>query len=163
MSASCPILSFAPFYYKRSENAAFQPAGKDEPTDCDPATRESDDPVCYGGAAPTMIGGFPFSTGSYFNTNIISQSTYALPSENSTRWYGGQRVNYLANNTITDPTSTLDDNSSQARVGAGEWRDWSVSCTNMWGETMYKINFWIEDVNIDPDGGPGADQYTDWP
>lgn len=164
MSASCPLLSFSPYYYMRSRDDEFQPAGKEVKINCDPATRTSNDPACYGGAAPAMIAGFPKSTGTYFNTNIMSQAIYPLLSENSTRMYGGAMVNYLANNTITAPTSSQGGNGPQARVGGSEWRDYSVECTNMWGEMMYKINFWIEDENVDPAPGQvGQDQFTDWP
>lgn len=164
MSASCPLLSFAPYYYKRSSNNKFRPAGKDADIDCDPTTRTNDDPACYGGAAPAMITNFPKSTGTYFNTNIMSHAIYQLPSENSKRMYGGQKVNYLANNTITAPTSSEVGDGPQARVGGSAWRDYSATCTNMWGEMMYRINFWIEDENVNPAPGQvGQDQYEDWP
>ena len=164
MSASCPMLSFSPYFYRRSNNAVFKPAGQNTPVNCDPNTSTTDSPVCYGGAAPAMISNFPRSTGTYFNTNIMSYSIYQLLSENKKRMYGGVMVNYLANNTITSPTSSVGGDGAQARVGGGEWRDYSVTCNNMWGEMMYRIHFWIEDENVNPAPGEvGQDQYTDWP
>ena len=157
MSESCPLLFFRPYYYKRSTGATFRPAGQDTDVDC-----TKNNPLCYGGAAPSLIPGFPKATGTYFNTNLLSQSTYLLHSENSTNWYGGHKVNYLAINDLANPTTPVTDGSPQTRLGGGNWRDYSIQCTNMWGEMMYRINYFIEDENVDPDDPTGNDDFEDW-
>jgi hypothetical protein len=159
MSAVCPILNFSAYYYRRSNAVDFNPAGQDKDIDCS-ATAKDDNPICYGGAAPSMFTDFPETNGRYFNTNLLSQATYMLPSENSIRWYGGNSVSYLASNVITDPTSTLGGNVAAARQG--EWHDYAVECTDMWNETLYKIDIYIQDENYDPATG-GMDHFKDWP
>jgi hypothetical protein len=158
MPSVCSIVHFDPYYYRRSTNAAFKPPGEETDIDCS-ATPAADN-KCYGGAAPTILDDFPKNTGRYFNTNLSGQQSFLLPSENTTRLYKGQKVNILATNNITDSTTTLLGNFTMARTG--EWYDYSVSCTDIWNEPQFTINFIIEDENWDP-AGTGADHYTDWP
>jgi hypothetical protein len=162
MASSCPLIHFSPYYYRRSNVATFRPEGETADIDCLPATKP-DNPKCFGGAAPAMLDDFPENRGRYFNTTLTGQQNFDLPSENSTRWYGGLRVNYHATNNITDPTSSLNDNSAMARTGLPlEWIDYSVVCTDIWNEMQFQINFIIEDENWDP-GGAGLDNFPDWP
>jgi hypothetical protein len=157
MPAVCPRLIFSAYYYRRSNEPDFNPAGQTEAINCS-NTATKDDRRCYGGAAPAMFSDFPGSSGRYFNTNLKTQSTFDLPSENSTRWYGGSSVNYLTTNIITDPTLVVTGNDADAR--AGQWQDYSVSCRDIWNEPIFEIEIFIQDENYDT---TGSDHFTDWP
>lgn len=168
-AASCPILSFFPYYYKRSNNAAYSPpdakAG-DTPLDCSSAN--TTEKKCFGGAAPQLIVDFPEYTGSYIHTHVASEVGYVLDSENKLRTFGGSRVNYLATNDLdVGSRVTLNDGSLQERfVDAGQgapFVDYYVTCKNYWGETMYSMKLMISDENMEEDeGGASNDDYLDW-
>lgn len=158
-ASKCEIVTFSPYYYRRSNSDKFLPAGQDSATDCSPTSEKGDDRICYGGAAPTLFSDFPKTRGRYFNTSLLRQFSYKLPSENSTKWYGGESVNYLVANNITNPNSTETGNGPGARTGA--WQDYEVACRDQWEEPLYQIHITIQDENFG--GASGSDHFQDWP
>ncbi|MFV3407079.1 hypothetical protein [Bdellovibrio bacteriovorus] len=179
--AYCPILSFRPYYYKRSDSyPVTTPTGPvDEngvPTDVTsggyiPATAEANSNAlscgantnvkeCFGGAAPHLIEEFPKSTGKYFLTSVATSSSYILPSSNSVRYYGSFRVNFM----VTNNLSAADRQNAvlgtvNERV-ADYFYDYEFECTSYWGERLFGITLTISDENWDSSGG--ADDYQDW-
>ncbi|WP_374029817.1 hypothetical protein [Bdellovibrio bacteriovorus] len=158
---ACSAIDFVPYYYRRSNQANFKPAGSDADIDCSASPA---DKKCYGGAGPSMIEKFPADKGTYFLPYVTSSYDFVLESENSTRWYGGTHVNYLVANDVADPSVAIA-NGPKQRVGGNDpedWMDYYISCKNLWGETMYQINLEIKDEDQeDLHTGP-EDQFDDW-
>ncbi|WP_374027963.1 hypothetical protein ACES2J_03350 [Bdellovibrio bacteriovorus] len=181
-SASCPILSFRPYYYKRTDEArTLQPVGPpdddgnptqipvggyvppsadsdSEPINCAPGTLQKE---CYGGAGPVMIETFPKSTSRYFLTDVMSEFTYSIDAENQLRTYGARNVNYLVTNSL-DPalrTQAVATGQLNERV-ADSYYDYQIECKSYWGERLYGIKLIISDENWDSSGG--GDDYVDW-
>lgn len=162
--AKCPIINFSPYYYRRSNTAGFTPRGETTAIDC---SAVEPDAKCFGGAAPTLVPEFPKNTGLYFLTGVTPASSYTLPSENKTRWYGGtDHVNYLVTNNLASPNRYNPVGAGvNQRVGIDglepNWYGYTITCTTNWARTLYTINLTIQDEN--EDGDPlGADEYTDW-
>lgn len=156
--AKCPIVTFTPYHYQRSASQTFKPRGQTEEIDCSP-TADEPNILCFGGAAPGMFTDYLDSPSRYFNTELTKHASFDLKSENSKRMYGGDKVNYLVTNNITDPTSDDLTNGPRARTGA-EWTDYKVSCKDQWEEPLYEINIIIQDENF---VGTGTDHFEDWP
>lgn len=158
---SCPILSFAPYYYQRSNSNAYVPPGATDPIDCS-QPRALNDAKCYGGAAPTIMGSdFPQGTGYYFLSTQATESSFKLASENKTQWYGGLDVNYLATNDLIAGRGSTVVGGANERVG-GTWQDYHITCSDRWGHLLYDITLIIEDE--DKEGIPSGveDEFTDW-
>ncbi|WP_374078290.1 hypothetical protein [Bdellovibrio bacteriovorus] len=160
---SCPIVEFRPYYYMRANTANFTPPGETAAIDCSLLQ----DKKCWGGAAPTMVTDFPKNTGYYFLTLVNATTNYTLPSENKTRWYGGDGVNYLVTNDLSladaiAPVAT----GSQQRVGQvaldPNWYGYQVNCTDHWARVLYTINLTIRDENQDNAHSGPEDELTDW-
>ncbi|MEK2644527.1 hypothetical protein [Bdellovibrio sp. BCCA] len=161
----CPIISFRPYYYLRSNTAGFTPPGDTTVVDCSLQS----DPKCYGGAAPTLIPEFPKNTGLYFLTFVSQNASFKLPSENKTRWYGtDERVNYLVTNNLTAFETPVGAGPRQ-RVGRPDplndpqtWFGYEIKCTTHWGRELYTIKLTIRDENEENNDPLGGDEYTDW-
>lgn len=176
-AASCPILKFRPYYYQKSaaspvaddpgtpgdETApGYTPSGSDTELSC----ADGKEALCFGGAAPHMVEGFPENTGRYFLPQVTPESSYNLDSENKLRSYYGAGVNYLVTNDLPTPDRAANANApadlaaSRERVG-GTFNDYYVWCETFWAEPVFSIKVMISDENEDPTGG--LDQYPDWP
>lgn len=176
-AASCPILKFSPYYYRKSSASpvaddagtpadetapGYNPAGGDAELSC----ADGKEPLCYGGAAPHMVEGFPKNTGHYFLPQVTPETSYTLNSENKLRSYYGAGVNYLVTNDLptldraANANAPADIATSRERVG-NTFNDYYIWCETFWAEPVFSIKVMISDENVDPDGG--LDQYPDWP
>ena len=162
--ATCPILHFVPYMYQRSNSAAYVAPGETATTDC---TATPVPAVCYGGAAPAIFQKlseeFPKFTSFYHLTANSSSYSYPLPAEVATQWYSAG-VNYAATNDLATGARavTIAGPASNERVG-GTYRDYTISCEDYWGATLFQINLTIEDEDIDETStDPANDEYPDW-
>ncbi|MFS4458877.1 hypothetical protein [Bdellovibrio sp. HCB2-146] len=163
-NSGCSQIVFSPYYYRRTNSSAFTNPGSTEETNCDKnhADWDGDKAKCYGGAAPAMIPSFPVNKGSYFLTFLTLADHYILPAENTTRWYQGfEAANLAAANDLTDRATVI--NTGVRQHTAEEFEDYQVECRNLWGETLYRIEFKVKDEDLDEDpSNPAGDQFTDW-
>lgn len=176
-AASCPILMFRPYYYKRSNadviaadpgatppvvgSPGYTPPAKDAtPLSCSTGKEIP----CWGGAAPHLVPGFPDNKALYLMTAISPSSDFNLKSENSTRYYGTSVLtNYLVTNNL-DPVDRVGD----VAPGVGRvnervdstYVDYKVTCYDKWYEQLYSITVVIADENIE--GGMANDHFMDW-
>ncbi|MBO9667314.1 MAG: hypothetical protein J7501_10940 [Bdellovibrio sp.] len=167
-TATCPVVHFVPYYYKRSTSDSYIPPGEKEPATC------GSDPTlnCYGGAAPTIMGDSDFMKGFrslYIVTALGNQSEKVLTAESKLRWYSGYDVNYLVTNDLTARGTTIDpvaDNTKPMHKAyvADSMVDWGVYCEDFFGHTQYGIKLTIKDKDklnsTDPDAT--EDEYDDW-
>lgn len=176
----CPVISFRPYYYRRSdaaissvdhdndpdtpnqESGGYIPPGSETPIDCSGLAKTKE---CWGGAAPAFVEKFPENTGYMTVTAGKLQQKWVVKSENELRTYGGEDVNYLITNdlNVADRAATVTDTSeSKERVG-GTFRDYRVSCNNYWAEELYSLRIIISDENMDgAESGTAHDNYPDW-
>ena len=153
--ALCSIVSFTPYAYRRSTSAAYIPLGELDPVDCsNPNTIEK---KCYGGAGPTMITDYPKNTGHYFLPTVTTEATETLPSENTTRWYGGKPWNLLVTNNLVNRASDIP---AKQYIG-GSMNDYVLSCLDIWAHPLYSIRLTITDEDSEV-GGNGIDEVVDW-
>lgn len=151
----CSLISFTPFAYRRSTSATFLPYGAEAEIDCS-APRPTDK-GCYGGAGPTMIGDFPKNVGYYFLPTVSTETTDQLPSENTTRFYNGKKVNYLAANNLTNRAV---DNASKEYI-ADSMNDYYIDCEDLWAHPVYRIKLVISDQDTETTEGV-EDEIDDW-
>ncbi|MGZ3770408.1 MAG: hypothetical protein ACXVCP_16165 [Bdellovibrio sp.] len=160
-ASECPVISFRPYYYKRSEVNGYVPPGSSTALDCSKTT--GIDKQCYGGAGPTLITDFPDSKGQYFFPDVNANSDFILKSENSLRIYSNALVNYLITNDLSAAgRSTAGDPTTKTERVADSFKDYTVSCNNYWGETLYKITLIVSDENSKGALGGSQDDYPDW-
>ncbi|MFV8256277.1 hypothetical protein ACNQKP_00650 [Bdellovibrio bacteriovorus] len=177
----CPILTFRPYYYKRSDSSpqttnTGPPDGSGNPTpvttggyvpygsdsgatvlSCAPGTTVKE---CFGGAAPVMIDDFPKNSGKYFLTNVQSVRSFVLDASNQARYYGNNLVNYMVINDLSAVNRAIPlTNDPRERV-ADKYYDYEIECTSYWGERLFGITLTISDENWDASGG--FDHYLDW-
>ncbi|MFM6927232.1 MAG: hypothetical protein ACKOX6_02145 [Bdellovibrio sp.] len=153
--ALCSMIEFAPYYYRRSTSNTFLPAGAETEVDCSMA--KPTEKKCYGGAAPTLLSDFPKFTGRYFLPTVMTETNYVLPSENTTRFYEGEMVNYLAANNLTNRAVT---NASKDYI-ANTMTDYYFNCSDLWAHPIYSIKLTISDQ--DTATGEGVeDEIDDW-
>ncbi len=157
---SCPILTFRPYYYKKSSDANFTPDGHDTDFDCQ--TDNSTTPKeCYGGAAPAMLDKFPQYTGRYFLPYKNMATSFPLGTENSLQTYYGANVNFLVTNDRTN--RALGKAAGPGAHIANSFRDYTVTCENYWGDVLFDILLTIKDENTESEvDGVTLDSFTDW-
>ena len=153
--ALCSIISFTPYAYRRSNNSAYFPPREEQSVDCsNPDTVEK---KCYGGAGPTMIEDYPKNDTHYFLPTVLTEMTETLPSENTTRWYGGRDVNYLTTNNLVNRAAS---DAAREYVG-GSMNDYYLQCLDIWAHPIYSIKLTISDQ--DTEAGEGVeDEIDDW-
>lgn len=165
IAASCPILSFHPHYYRRSDSNAYRSPdmkASDPALDCSGSR-----PVekrCYGGAAPIMVESFPENAGTYILTHVSASSSYEMVSSNSKRSYGTNAVNYMVTNDLLNRTTDQTDPLTSRYVDTDNpFLDYRVYCANYWGEVTYAIDLVVSDENMDgAEGGTPHDDFPDW-
>lgn len=167
---NCPIIRFFPYYYRRSVDQNFTDPKSGNTFDCrraadgGPATDQKE---CYGGAAPTMITGFPTYAGLYYLTGVTNEFGPKIEASNALLYYGPSLVNYLVTNDLAVPArSTQVASGPNARAGdesgVVDWTDYKVTCENAWGERIYTLNLTLGDENEDNNATGAADEYPDW-
>lgn len=151
----CSIISFKPYAYRRSNINGYIPPGQEDGIDCsNPDTIEK---KCYGGAGPTLIEDYPKNKGHYFLPTVTTETTETLPSENTTRWYGGKPWNHLAANNLTNRAAS---DAGRQYVG-GSMNDYYLQCLDIWAHPVYSIKLTISDQ--DTEAGEGVeDEIDDW-
>lgn len=163
-TSQCDMVSFRPYYYLRSTNAAFVPvAGR--PTETKDCSISGSEKFCYGGAAPEIVPSFGSYTGVYFLTNASIETEYTLPSANTR--YGTSAADSLTTN--ADIANTLPSGSRGAPFvgsgvtydGGGIYYDYRVFCYDKWAGTRFSITLTLGDH--DTEGTPSSvDQFYDW-
>lgn len=151
----CSMIEFAPYYYRRSTSATFLPKGAETEVDCSMA--KPTEKKCYGGAAPTLLSDFPKYTGRYFLPTVMTETSYVLPSENTTRFYEGEKVNYLAANNLTNRAAN---NASKDYI-ANSMTDYYFNCSDLWAHPIYSIKLTISDQDTEATEGV-EDEIDDW-
>ncbi|AFY00408.1 hypothetical protein Bdt_0701 [Bdellovibrio bacteriovorus str. Tiberius] len=178
--AYCPILSFTPYYYLRSDDApqdspgppdaqgnpttvttgGYVPPGAEptsSPLNCESGTLPS---LCFGGAAPIMVEDFPKNNGNYFLTSVQESHGYVLESSNSLRYYGSAKVNYTTTNNLSEVNRAIPVVGGLKERAANSFQDYEITCKSYWGEKLFGIKLILSDENWDDSGG--LDHYTDW-
>ncbi|WP_413290395.1 hypothetical protein [Bdellovibrio sp. HCB337] len=158
---TCALVSFQPYYYRKSDQAGFVPAPGVAAVDCTDSSLKE----CWGGAAPAIIENFPTVGGSYFLPDVMTETTYNLKSSNS-RYIlaSGDDASLLtnvgvANNLIDLATPVV----SPAYVGGGAYQDYQVTCEDEWAEVLYAITLTIADDDTEATlNTPAKDHYFDW-
>lgn len=168
-SVQCPILSFIPYHYQRSKAEDYVPPGTTEEQDCSPTNTNPLSPLCYGGAAPSLIPEFPVNKGQYFLTAIMPFYDYKLEPSNEIRWYGLDRVNYMLTNDLSAARRSV-----EVLTGANQrvpddppndyysFVDYTVLCEDIYGEDLVKLQLTISDINQPNNNNGVLDQYKDW-
>lgn len=109
------------------------------------------------GAGPTLIEDYPKNKGHYFLPTVTTETTETLPSENTTRWYGGKPWNHLAANNLTNRAAS---DAGRQYVG-GSMNDYYLQCLDIWAHPVYSIKLTISDQ--DTEAGEGVeDEIDDW-
>ncbi len=92
-----------------------------------------------------------------------SEMKHTILSENKTQRYRGYGVNFSITNDLSTAgkAATVAMGVRNERVG-GSWKDYSITCSNIWGETLYTINLTITDQNMENTDPGGSDEYPDW-
>lgn len=151
----CAMIEFVPYAYRRSTLANFHPTGAEDEIDCSAA--KPTEKKCYGGAGPTLISDYPKNKGYYFLPTITTETSYTLPSENTTRFYEGQKVNYLAANNLTNRAAS---NGAKEYIG-NTMTDYYFNCTDLWAHPVYSIKLTISDQDTESAEGV-EDEIDDW-
>lgn len=158
----CPLVSFHPYYYKRSNLGNYVPPNGEE-IDCTPGNTTPLSPNCYGGAGPAILGEtISQYTGRYFVSAVGKRADFEVPSENTTQWYKGYAVNYrITNDLATAARATGVTTGAKTRV-AGTYFDYRAACRNIWGEHLFSLLLTISDENQTNNPTGTLDEYDDW-
>jgi len=146
-STTCSQVSFYPYYFQRSNLAAYTPSGASAPIVCN-LTRSLNDPNCYSGAAKSLVPDFPTYTGIYFVPGSSLEATYTLESSNS------------LGATLTDDLAVISTNTNVANCYSGigtipanldfvaaSIADYRIYCTDAYDKPKYTIVLTLVDTD----------------
>lgn len=162
-SATCAQVSFSPYYYRKSTANNYTAPGDSTTTDCS----AGDDAKCWGGAAVTMISGFPKVTGSYFLPSNSASQTFTLKASNTLKIANVADLNLRGNanscNNLPTGSRTAAIASPVVYAGADDYYDYEIYCRDNWGAVKFMITLTIADYDTaDSAADVSADHYYDW-
>lgn len=162
-AVTCAQVAFSPYFYRRSTANNFLAPGDSATTDC----TAGDEAKCWGGAAVTMVAGFPKVTGSYFLPAITASQTFTLKASNTLKLASTSDVNLRGNinscNNLPIASRTAAIATPVVYDGADDYYDYEIYCRDKWGATKYMITLTIADYDtVDSAADVSSDHYYDW-
>lgn len=160
-ASTCALIAFQPYYYVRSTSNAFSKDGETGDTDCQALPT---DLYCFGGAAKTMVEGFPLNRANYFLPIVTLKDAYVLKSTNTLRESDQERS--MSNNTgvannLTNRASNI--SNTNVRYVGNSLVDYSATCYDPWYKTNYKLTLILgDDDTIDTASNSSIDEVYDW-
>jgi hypothetical protein len=162
LPTKCKNLNFTPYSYRASNTAGYYAPGAVSPADCSTAPI----PVsCYGGAAKSLVEGFPQFTALYYTadeTDLTIPVSTDITLESG--WTEGAGSNRKAANDMSLGTGDRTIAYTSADLGsigdayiANTYRDYTFRCEEDWADELpYGINLIItdEDEEDDPTATP---------
>ncbi len=169
---TCAQVSFYPFYYLSSKSAGYTPPGATAAIDCS-GTNWQTNAGCWNGAVKDVVPTFPSQSGRYFLpgasgtsysgfpdvlssnekfTSLVSNNRYTVNSIPN-----AARAAYPATGVGPFLATAGDCGASAARNPEGVcYLDYYVTCTDVYGETLYSVLMQINDINST------IDQFPTW-